>query len=808
MAVESSPEELAELLTDCGLEVEGVEQFETVKGGLKGVITGRVLSCEKHPDADKLTLTRVDVGSGEALPIVCGAPNVAEGQKVLVALVGSTLYTPKGELQIKKAKIRGQVSEGMICAEDELGLGDAHDGIMVLPDDVTPGIPAAEYFQLSTDYVFEIGLTPNRIDAASHMGVARDVVAVMNLRKGERQFGLLWPDISKFTVDNKELVIPVHIEDAVACPRYSSLTIKGVRVEQSPDWLKQRLLAVGQKPINNVVDITNYVLQEMGQPLHAFDASAIKGQRVVVRKPEKGTIFETLDAEKLELSGEDLMICNDSDPMCMGGILGGIDSGVTSQTTDIFLESACFDPVTIRKSSRIHGLKTEASFRFERGSDPNLTVTALKRAAMLIVELAGGKISSDISDLYPGEKDAVKINLDFEMVHGLIGQSIPAQTIRSILEDLDFRLLDEPSRGLYLEVPAYRVDVIRPADVVEEILRIYGYNQVDVPAKMHSSIVISPKPDKEKLQNVIADMLSARGFQEIMNNSLTKASYYSMSGFDNDQLVSIVNPLSQDLNAMRQTLLFGGLETIAFNQNRKQPDLKLVEFGNVYARGKERIAGNPQSKYSERMVLELFLTGLRQPENWLENPKEVGFFDLKKAAMSIFERLGMDGGQVVPKPVNDDPAYTYASDLLMGKKTLGRIGLLANELTRKFDIRNPVFHGILEWDVLMELAGDHHILFRDVPRFPEMRRDLALLIDTDVRFVDIEQIAFETERKILKDVNLFDVYQDDKLGRDKKSYAVSFVFRDEQKTLRDKDVDKVMDKLQKAYQHKLGAGIR
>ncbi len=808
LAVETDPDQLAALLTDCGLEVESVDKYQAIKGGLEGVVTGHVLTSEKHPDADKLTLNSVDVGQEEPLSIVCGAPNVAAGQKVLVALVGATLYLPGGELQIKKAKIRGQLSEGMICAEDELGLGDSHEGIMVLPDDVEPGMPAAEYFNLITDYVFEIGLTPNRIDAASHIGVARDVLAVLNHHTRTRDYSLVWPDISKFAIDSRELVIPVSIEDPEACLRYSSLTISGVKVEESPDWLKHRLLAVGQKPINNVVDVTNYVLQEMGQPLHAFDAGAIKGKKVVVRKPGQGTVFETLDMEKLELTGDDLMICDESEPMCMGGILGGTGSGVTHKTNDVFLESACFDPVSIRKSSRIHGLKTEASFRFERGSDPHITVKALKRAALLIKELAGGKISSDISDLFPGKKNEVMIQLNYDHVDGLIGKHIPPETIRSVLEDLDFKVMEKTDKGLLLVVPAYRVDVTRPADVIEEILRIYGYNQVEVPSKMHASIVISPKPDKEKLQNVISDMLSARGFQEIMNNSLTKASYYHFQGFDQGQLVSIVNPLSQDLNVMRHSLLFGGLETIAFNQNRKLPDLKLFEFGNIYARDAVKDGEGPLTKYNERMVLGLFLTGMRQPESWSEKPSEIGFFDLKKAAMVVLERLGMRERQITLKPVAEDPLFTFGSDVLFGKKHMGRIGMLTDGVMRRFDIRKPVFYGYIEWDMLMKYAGEHHILYQEVPRFPEVRRDLALLLDAGIGFAEIERIAHETERKILCEVNLFDVYQDDRLGKDKKSYAVSYVFRDDQKTLRDKDVDKIMEKMQKAYQDKLGASIR
>ena len=803
-----TPEELSVLLTDCGLEVEGLEKREAVPGGLKGVVVGKVVSCVPHPNADRLVLTGVDAGGDEPLPIVCGAPNVREGQKVLVAMVGTTLYTEKGPFEIKKAKIRGERSEGMICAEDELGLGDSHEGIMVLPEDAPVGMEAAEYFALEADWLYEIGLTPNRIDAASHIGVARDVVAVLNHQQQSREHRVLWPDVSGFSFDNEQLQVEVSIEDPEACPRYSSLTISGVEVKDSPDWLKQRLLSIGLKPLNNVVDVTNFVLHEMGQPLHAFDMQSIPGKKVIVRKPPKGEVFETLDGEKLELTGEDLMICNEKDSMCMGGILGGIHSGVTGETSDVFLESACFDPVTIRKSARHHGLKTEASFRFERGSDPDMTVYALKRAALLIREIAGGRISSPVNDVFPGKSERLQIELSFWHINTLIGKALAPEEIRNILEDLDFEIVSESKTGLHLSVPHYRVDVTRPADVIEEVLRIYGYNNVEVPSKMHSSIVISPKPDNEQLQNVVADMLSARGFNEIMNNSLTRAAYYEHKGFEPGKSVTLVNPLSQDLNVMRQSLLFGCLEVIRYNQNRKVEDLKLYEFGNIYFRDASGNPSDPLDAYSERLVLGFFMTGRRQPENWHEPFPDTDFFDLKNAVYAVLQRLGIDKNDLDVKQQEGPDPFAYSLEIFSGDDRIATLGMLNRETVQAFDLKEEVFYGMLEWEALLPLFAAKKMLYEDVPRYPEVRRDLALLIDRDISFAEIERIAFDTGKKLLRDVNLFDVYQDEKLGRNKKSYAVSFTLLDKEKTLRDKDVDKVMNKLTTAYEKKLGAVIR
>ncbi len=802
------PEALSQLLTDSGLEVESLERYESVKGGLQGVVTGKVITCEPHPNADKLTVAVVDVGGDRDLPIVCGAPNVAAGQKVVVALPGSTLYTAQGAFPIKKARIRGEVSEGMICAEDELGLGDSHEGIMVLPEGTPVGMPAAEYFHVTSDWVYEIGLTPNRIDGASHIGGARDVAAVLSHQTRQKK-PVLWPDVSGFKADNNDLLIPVTIEDPKACPRYSSLTVSGVTVKESPQWLKDRLMAVGLKPINNVVDITNFVLQEMGQPLHAFDVDAITGSQVIVRKPPAGTVFETLDEERPELTGEDLMICNAKDPMCMAGIFGGIRSGVTEKTTRVFLESACFDPVTIRKSSKHHGLKTEASFRFERGADPEITIYALKRAAMLIKEMAGGEISSDVQDVYPERVMPVEIDLSYVRVRKLIGKDIPAAAIKNILESLDFRIIHEAGQEVRIAVPVYRVDVTREADVVEEVLRIYGYNNVGVPGKMASSLVISPSPDKEAWQNTIADMLSARGFHEIMNNSLTRGAYYEGFGFDAARSAPIVNPLSQDLNVMRQSLVFGALETIAYNKNRKVQDMRLYEFGKIYGRQPVPAVGKAHDAYRERLVLGLFMTGSRQEETWHEEEQPVGFFDLKNAVISVFRRFGLKETQLTLKEFDDHTRFAYGMDIYHGKRHLGRMGLLAANMVREFDLEDDVFYGVIEWDELVKHQGVRAVTYTEVPRFPAMRRDFALLLDKDVPFSELQQLAFHTEKKILQEVSLFDVFEDSKkLGEGKKSYAVRFTFQHPDRTLKDKEADKVMEKLARTYEKQLGATIR
>lgn len=807
--IEKSPEELAGILTDSGLEVEAIEKFQSIEGNLLGVVTGKVLACEKHPNAERLTLARVDTGGDKPLHIVCGAPNVAEGQKVLVATVGTTLPSADGGFHIKKARIRGQESEGMICAEDELGVGTSHDGIMVLPADTPVGIPAADFFGLEQDWVFEIGLTPNRIDAASHIGVARDVVAVLNHQTQTKKHRLKMPDIAGFSIEDTDLTIPVIIEDPDACHRYCGLTISDVKVQESPTWLKNRLKAIGQKPINNVVDVTNFVLHELGQPLHAFDVSQIAGKKVIVRKPAAGTRFLTLDKEELELTGNDLMICNEKDAMCMAGILGGIASGVTESTTHVFLESAWFSPTTIRKSSNHHGLKTEASFRFERGADPNMALFALKRAAMMIKEIAGGRLSSDVVDEYPVRTDPVNMVFRYHIADRLIGKSIPRDQIISVLEDLDFIVHQKDTDQISITVPAYRVDVTREADVVEEILRIYGYNHVELPQKLHSSIVLSPKPDKDRFRNVISDMLASQGFFEIMNNSLTRSAYYLESGFRPGQSVEIMNPISQDLNVMRQSLLFGGLEAIAYNQNRKVQDVKLFEFGNVYQKlAPDDQTSTPLKGFREQMMLALFVTGRVHQETWSVKERQTSFFDLRNAVDGILKRMGFAANRFkLTHEVGREP-YAYEQTLNNQKQVVATIGLVSSAVTRRFDIRQAVFVAMINWDHMVRLTGQQTLLYKDIPRFPEVRRDLALLVDTNVSFAEIEALAYQTEKDRLVKVGLFDVYEDEKLGHGKKSYAVSFILLDKNKTLTDKEIDQVMERLTNTYKERLGASIR
>lgn len=806
---QENPEALGVILTDCGLEVEALEKYETLKGGLQGVFVGEVKTCHPHPDADRLSVTTVDIGMGSVLPIVCGAPNVAAGQKVFVAIVGTTLFTPKGELELKKVKIRGEFSEGMICAEDELGLGDDHEGIIVLPADAPLGMPAAQYLDIKTDYVYEIGLTPNRIDAASHIGVARDVVAVINHRQGKGSLSLKNPSTEGFKPDNDNRHIPVIIEDPEACPRYSALTISGVKVGDSPAWLKEKLMAIGHKPINNVVDVTNFVLHEMGHPLHAFDADQIEGQKVVIRKPAKGTKFVTLDQEERILTGEDLMICSATTPMCIGGVMGGVHSGVTQNTTSVFLESAYFNPVTIRKTSKAHGLKTDASFRFERGADPSITLQALKRAAMLIREVAGGQISSEIVDEYPNKIEPVIVELNLDRTAVLIGKTIPRQEVIAILDSLDIKVLEEKGDVLRLSIPTYRVDVTREADVIEELLRIYGYNNVELPERLYSSMVLTPRPDKEKLQNTISDMLTARGFNEIMNNSLTKSAYFETAGFDPQRSVLILNPLSQDLNVMRQSLLFGGLETIAYNQNRKVTDMKLYEFGNVYWKDPEKNASvNALAPFGEKMLLSLFLTGQQQPETWRVKESSVDFFDLKAAIHSVLNRMGVTDQMLQATDEGLSPVFEYGLGYLLNNREIASLGKVSKHLLKSFDLKQDVYYATIDWEPLMKHADRQQVLYSEISKFPEVRRDLALLIDRTVKFAQIEKLAFHTERKLLKAVRLFDVYQDERLGQNKKSYAVSFILLDDRKTLTDKEIDKIMQKLAWNFEKELGAEIR
>ena len=807
--IDLAPVKLSEILTDCGLEVESMEKSESVKGGLKGLFIGHVKSCEKHPNADKLSVTKVDIGQSELLTIVCGAPNVEENQKVIVAPVGSILFTNKGkDFPIKKVKIRGQESAGMICAEDEIGIGNSHDGIIVLPEDAKTGTPASEYYNIKEDVVFEIGLTPNRVDASSHIGTARDIAAVLNANLDEKALknNLTKPDVSGFKGDDNSRFIDVIIEDKEACPRYSGLTISGVKVEESPDWLKFRLKAIGLKPINNIVDITNFVLHEMGQPLHAFDADKVKGNKIVVRKPAKGTKFITLDEEEIELTGDNLMICNAEEPMCIAGVLGGVESGVNENTTNIFLESAYFHPSSIRKTSKHHDIKTDASFRFERGTDPNITVFALKRSAMLIKEIAGGKISSDIVDNYPNPVANKIISVKYDSIDNLIGKKIERNTIKNILTSLEIEILSENEKEIKLEIPAFKVDVYREADITEEVLRVYGYNNVEIPEKLVSSTVLTPRPDKELLQNTISDMLCATGFVEIMNNSLTKAEYYKTSK-EEESAVKILNPLSQDLSVMRQNLIYGGLEVIAYNQNRKIHDVMLFEFGNIYSVGKTN-SDNPLKKYNERKQLALFMCGQKESENWNSKKAVFDFFDVKANVVAVLQKLGINSSSLITENINDD-VFEKGLGFVLNEKTIAKAGLLKQAYLKKFDLKENVWYAEIEWGLAVKNYGRKQLLYKEVPKFPEVRRDLALLMDKNISFSQIEQTAFKTERRLLKKVGLFDVYQDaEKIGKDKKSYAVSFILQDEKKTLTDKEIDKVMAALTKSFEKEFGATIR
>jgi phenylalanyl-tRNA synthetase beta chain len=800
------PEELGKLLTGCGLEVESIEKFETVKGGLEGIVVGEVKSKEKHPDADRLNLTTVDVGTGELLNIVCGASNVEAGQKVVIATIGAKLYPSTGEpFEIKKSKIRGAVSEGMICAEDEIGLGTSHAGIMVLDADAKIGTPAKEYFKVEEDHTFEIGLTPNRADAASHVGVARDLVAVLNcvsaMKGEENETSLQLPNVSNFEVANTSSNIEVIVEDKEACPRYSGISISNIKVADSPEWLKNRLKAIGVRPINNIVDITNFVLHELGQPMHAFDAAKIKGNKVIVKKLADKTKFKTLDEVERELSSEDLMICNAEGGMCIAGVFGGIESGVTENTTNIFLESAYFNSTSVRKSSKRHGLKTDASFRFERGTDPNMTVLALKRAALLIREIAGGEISSEIIDIYPEKIENFKVPFSFEKCDNMIGKHIDLEIIKKIIRSLDIEIEHEGHDALLLSVPPFKVDVQREQDVIEEVLRVYGYNNIEIPTELNSSIAYAEKPDKEKIQNVVSELLSNNGFSEMMCLSLTKEDYSTkLKSLNAEQNVKMLNPLSSDLNVLRQTLLFSGLETIAYNQNRKNADLKLYEFGKTYM----AIKGEG-TKYIETKHLSIFVTGRKQEESWNAKNDAANFYTLKGIVKAIFERLGIE------VKMNDSNSDVYAQGMSFNwnKKTIVEFGSVSKPVLKSMDIKQEVFYADINWDLVIEARKNRKPLeATEIPKFPEVRRDLALLIDRSIKFDQLEQLAYQSEKGLLKSVNLFDVYEGDKLPAGKKSYALSFILQDENATLTDKQIEKIMEKLMKTYKEKAGAEIR
>ncbi len=804
-----SPQELAKILTATGLETGGIEKFESVKGGLEGVFVGEVLSCKKHPNADKLSVTTVDTGQGDPLPVVCGAPNVAKGQKVLVATVGSVIYPdPEKPLPIKKAKIRGEVSEGMICAEDELGLGTSHAGIMVLDNDAETGRPASDLFDIKEDWTLEIDLTPNRADATSHIGVARDVVAYINRMNPEADARLKVPSVDGFSPDNDDLHIPVQIADKEACPRYSALTISGVEVKESPSWLKNKLKAAGLRPVNNVVDATNYVMLETGHPLHPFNADRIK-DRVIVKKMPEATAFTTLDGVERKLGENDLMICDAEGPMCIAGVFGGIDSGVKENTKNIFLESAYFDPAGVRKSSKKHQLKTDASFRFERGADPAVTVYALKRAAMLIKQLAGGEISSDIVDENPGDLKPWEVNLAYDRLNRLAGTDIGRKTATGILKDLGMEVLKDTDEELTVSVPTFKVDVKRDVDLIEEILRIYGYNQIPLPDRMKISLSFSEKPDRDKLTNLASDFLSANGFAEVINNSLTAERYAELSNeMQPDAHVKLLNPLSRDLNVMRQSLLTSGLENVIYNLNRQTADMMFYEMGKTYRLNPEVEKNeNVRGRFREEHHLSIFLTGRKYHENWNTTDEHFSFYDLHHWVKLLLERLGIDMGTLKMREADRD-YLLQGLEYRKGKTAVAVLGKVNSRLLKQFDIGQDVYFADLNWDSILEMSDSGEIKYRAVPKFPEVRRDLAMILNRDVVFEDIRKLAFEKERKLLRSVNLFDVYEGSNIPEGKKSYAVSFVLQDPQKTLNDKQIDKVMQKLQKSFEEKLQAEIR
>lgn len=789
-------EETSALLTDLGLEVEAVEKYQSVKGGLEGIVVGHVLTCVQHPNADRLKVTTVDLGFGTPIQIVCGASNVDAGQKVPVATIGTTLYDKDGNsFVIKKGKIRDMESHGMICAEDELGLGTSHDGIMILNEDLKPGTPVAKVFNIENDEVFEIGLTPNRADAMSHMGVARDLRA--GLLQKNISTELITPSISNFRIDKRTLKMDVSVQDSKLAPRYCGVTISNITVKPSPQWLQNRLKAIGLTPKNNIVDVTNYVLHELGQPLHAFDASKIKGNKVIVKTVEAGTKFTTLDDVERTLHEEDLMICDENGPMCFAGVFGGKNSGVTETTSSIFLESAYFNPVTIRKTAKRHTLSTDASFRFERGIDPTITEYALKRASILILEVAGGEITSDVVDIYPKKLEDFSVVLNFNKTAKIIGQELPKETIKKILASLDIKINSVSDVGLGLTIPAYRVDVQREIDVIEEILRVYGYNNINFTKKFNASVSNSPRTEDYKVQNIIANQLTSVGFNEMMANSLTTPDYVELSEKLNaDFNVMMLNPLSKDLSAMRQSLLFSGLEAISFNINRRNSDLKLFEFGKSYHKF--------PSGYEEHKHLTLFITGNRLAESWTNNQKVSDFFLFKGYVNAILSRLGIEKTQ--NKPVESD-VFAEGAAIVLGNETIVEFGTIKKSIAKEFDIKQEVFYADFDWNRILKLISNK-IKFTEIPKYPEVRRDLALLVDDTIQFDAIYNIARQSEKGLLKGINLFDVYQGNNLPEGKKSYAVSFTIQDATKTLTDVQIDKIMSKLQKSFETELGAVLR
>ena len=803
---------VAKILTSIGLEVGTVEEIETIKGGLKGLVVGEVLTCEAHPNSDHLHITKVNVGEAEPLPIVCGAPNVAAGQKVIVATVGTVLYDGDQSFTIKKGKLRGEESWGMICAEDEIGVGTDHAGIIVLPADTPVGMKAADYYHIENDTLIEVDITPNRSDAASHYGVARDLYAYYRSHQNN-QITLNKPSVEAFKIDNNELPIKVIVDAPDVAPRYSGVSIKGVEIKESPEWLKNSLLAIGLRPINNVVDVTNFVLHECGQALHAFDADKIKGNEIHVRYAKASEKFVTLDGIEREMNERDLMIANSDEAMCIAGVFGGLESGVTENTKNVFLESAYFDPVTIRKTSRRHQLQTDASFRFERGCDPNNTLYVLKRAALLIQEVAGGKVAMDITDTVNGDFAPWPVKIDINRVNALIGKAIGEETIETILTALEIKIVEKSGNGQWrLEVPRYRVDVQRECDVVEDILRIYGYDNVEFPEKLNTSLAYGIKPDPEKLRRKIAEQLTAEGFNEILNNSLTKVAYYEpLEQMSLASCVKIMNPLSNDLGVMRQTLLFGGLESIARNANRKNSDLKFYEFGNCYhynAAVREGNDADPLRAYSEEPHLGLWLTGNKAAQSWVRREEKTTFYQLHAYVNNIFVRLGVD----IAKTTVERLTHELFSDGLVIKaangKALGYIGIVNRKQLKAFDIDQEVFYADLDWNALIKQNKQYKAVINDLPKYPEVKRDFALLVDKAVEFADLARAAFATEKKLLKNVYLFDVYEGKNLEEGKKSYALSFILQDAENTLKDTQIENIMNRLKATFEEKFNATLR
>lgn len=795
-----TPQQISKALTDIGLEVESLEKVQLIPGGLEGLVIGHVLERVQHPNADRLSITKVDLGNGEPVQIVCGAANVAANQKVVVAPVGASVHPTSGEpFKITKAKIRGEVSEGMICAEDEIGLGTSHEGIMVLPADAVVGTLAKEYFKIEEEYIFEIGLTPNRADAVSHLGVARDLAAFLEVHQPADNTALLLPNVDAYKKGSTTLPIEVKVEATEACPRYAGVCIADVKVADSPEWLQNRLKAIGLKPINNVVDATNYVMHELGQPLHAFDYNKIEGAKVLVKTLAEGTKFTTLEGTERKLAAQDLMICNGkSEGMCIAGVFGGLASGVSTTTQNIFLESAYFNSVSVRKTAKRHGLKTDASFRFERGTDPNMPLYALKRAALLITEIAGGSIASETIDVYPNPVKDFEVNIAFATIDRLIGQAIPHQTIKTIITSLGIQIEKESATELALKVPPFKVDVTRDVDIVEEILRVYGYNNIEFPKKLISSLSFSSKPEKEKIQHAIADMLSANGFSEIMSNSLTKSGYNQLLGETAvKEAVSILNPLSNDLDVMRQTLLFSCLEAVAYNVNRKQADLKLYEFGKSYHL--------QEGKYVEKQHVALVTTGRKAGEQWNAAADKVSHFTLKGSVESILAKLNMDGLTVVSYK---NAIYTEAIAWERNGKILATSGKLATTVLKATEVSQEVFYANIYWDEVFKLVRKAKPLqHTEISKYPAVRRDLSMLIDENLSFEQLQKIALQTEKNLLTEVQVFDVYQGDKLPKGKRSYALSFTLEDKEKTLTDKQIDGVMERLIQNFE-KAGAEVR